>query len=387
MKLLIVNTLYHPYKVGGAEISVQALAEKLKKRGATVAVLTLGESEGKEEVNGIIVWRLKIENVFWPFSDAKQSTLNKVKWHFNDVYNKRYDAKVTTILNSFKPHVMFTNNLGGFSVRLWDLAKSKNIKVVHTIRDYYLQCPKTTKFNGEHNCVQLCTSCKLYAIKKKKVSAGIDYVVGISRYVLQDHLENGYFQQVKNKVIYNGFVFNYQAENFKLMNPNEVVFGYIGQINKEKGVEFMLESFSKVKHDNWKLVIAGKVAPDYLQTLKSINNSVKIEFLGYTDSSEFYKKIDVLIVPSLWHEPFGRVVLEGIISNKMVISSKNGGIKEIMNQNPELTFNTHRDELTRLIDRIIENKHKLSFINNKEFMEKFNLESTALEYYNLFSEI
>ncbi|TXE12998.1 glycosyltransferase [Seonamhaeicola algicola] len=386
MKILIVNTLYYPYKVGGAEISVQALAENLKKHGATVAVLTLGESEEKEDVNGITVWRLKIENVFWPFSGAKQSTLSKVKWHYNDVYNKRYDFKVTSILNSFKPQVMFTNNLGGFSVRLWVLAKSRNIKVVHTIRDYYLQCPKTTKFNGEHNCLQLCTSCKLYAAKKKKASVLIDYVVGISQYVLQDHLENGYFQGVKHKVIYNGFSFNYQAENFKLIDDNKVVFGYIGQINKEKGVELMLESFTKVKHDNWRLVIAGKVAPEYLKTLKAINNSAKIEYLGYTLNSEFYNKIDVLIVPSLWNEPFGRVVLEGMISNKIVITNKNGGIKEIMSQNPELTFNTN-DELTRLIDCIIKNRHELSFNNSKEFMKTFNIENTALEYHNLFSEI
>ncbi len=33
MKILIINNLYYPYKVGGAEVSVQILAEELKNQG------------------------------------------------------------------------------------------------------------------------------------------------------------------------------------------------------------------------------------------------------------------------------------------------------------------------------------------------------------------
>jgi len=41
MKIMMINTLYHPYKVGGAEVSVQLLAEKLANMGHTVSVVTL----------------------------------------------------------------------------------------------------------------------------------------------------------------------------------------------------------------------------------------------------------------------------------------------------------------------------------------------------------
>ena len=36
MKILIVNTMYSPSKVGGAEISVQSLAEGFHKKGHQV---------------------------------------------------------------------------------------------------------------------------------------------------------------------------------------------------------------------------------------------------------------------------------------------------------------------------------------------------------------
>ncbi|WOD45048.1 glycosyltransferase family 4 protein [Hwangdonia lutea] len=388
MKVLIVNTLYYPYKIGGAEISVQSLAEEFSIVGITVGVLTLGETDNFEEVNNIAVWRLKIENTFWPFSSHSKSKLSKLNWHIKDTNNKRYDKKINTIFNSFKPDVLFTNNLAGFSTRIWQLAKFKNIKTVHTIRDYYLQCPKTTKFKNDSNCNTLCLDCKALTSLKKRNSKNLDYVIGISNYVLQDHLKQGYFKDVKSEVVYNGFKFNYTPRKIKFLNKNEVIFGYIGQINKEKGVELMLDSFNNLKHNTeWRLLVAGKVETEYLSQLKSINNSDKITYLGYTNSKSFFKKIDVLIVPSQWNEPFGRVVLEAIINNTIVITSKKGGINEIMKHNQNLTFNTNSADMSNLIDEIIKKREHISFNYSPEFMAKFNIKNTVLKYSKIFSEI
>ncbi len=46
MKIIIVNSLYYPYKFGGAEVSVQLLAEGLVARGITVKVITLNNKKG-----------------------------------------------------------------------------------------------------------------------------------------------------------------------------------------------------------------------------------------------------------------------------------------------------------------------------------------------------
>ena len=49
MKIMIFNALYYPYRVGGAEISVQLLAEELVRQGNKVCVVTLGESQLREK--------------------------------------------------------------------------------------------------------------------------------------------------------------------------------------------------------------------------------------------------------------------------------------------------------------------------------------------------
>ena len=161
MKVILINTLYHPFKVGGAELSVQALAEKLNEMGVITGIITLGKQDDACEVNGVKIWRIKIENIFWPFEEEEKSSLQKLRWHYNDVVNNSYKDKINTILNQFKPDIINTNNLSGFSVSIWELFKNKKIKIVHTLRDYYLICPKTTKYKKGKTCTQTCLECGL----------------------------------------------------------------------------------------------------------------------------------------------------------------------------------------------------------------------------------
>ena len=71
------------------------------------------------------------------------------------------------------------------------------------------------------------------------------------------------------------------------------------------------------------------------------------------DSSKFFEMIDVLIVPSLWNEPFGRVVIESILHSKPVIASNVGGIPELLINNKQFVFRPKVKELRTLIQKII----------------------------------
>ena len=72
MKIAIVNTLYAPNKVGGAEKSVQILAEKLYFKGNDVIVICLGKENLTYELNGIIIYQIKIKNSYWPYDDINR---------------------------------------------------------------------------------------------------------------------------------------------------------------------------------------------------------------------------------------------------------------------------------------------------------------------------
>lgn len=114
MKILIVNTMYSPSKVGGAEISVQSLAEGFHKKGHQVIIVSLFSENKVYQVNGLPVINRKIENIYWPFSDKKQSIIKRILWHYKDSNNNRYDSFFIDLFKKESPDILFTNNLSGF---------------------------------------------------------------------------------------------------------------------------------------------------------------------------------------------------------------------------------------------------------------------------------
>lgn len=387
MKILIVNTLYAPNKIGGAEKSVQALAEMFTVLGHEVKVVCLDTKNIKYDINGVAVNALKIKNSYWPFDKKNHHPLQKFIWHLKDSKNTKYDNDFIQIINNFNPTILFTNNLSGFSTSIWSLAKRLNIKIVHTLRDYYLQCPKSTKFKNLKNCSSLCKDCSLLTLIKKKDSTKVDYLIGISNFILEDHQKNNYFKGVPYQKISNGFDTD-TLSNKVLPKTNKVVFGYIGQVNKSKGIELLIKSFLYLKNNDWTLLIAGSVSEDYKTYLRTINKAKNIKFLGFVDSVTFYQKIDVLVVPSLWNEPFGRVALEAIINKKPIIASKVGGLKELLNNNKSFLFNPKEKELTTLVNKILLDDTFLpSFKFSKDFLEDYNLLKIAREYIKVFNKL
>ena len=83
----------------------------------------------------------------------------------------------------------------------------------------------------------------------------------------------------------------------------------------------VFESKGKIIH------IAGTGDFNYIQKLRDL--SPHAEFHGYMDKWEFLKEVKLLIVPSIWEEPAGRIVREGIGSGCTVAVSKFGGLQEM----------------------------------------------------------
>lgn len=376
MKILLVNTLYHPLQIGGAEKSVQVLAEKLVTKGHSVAVVTLGEKSEEDKVNGVQVFRLKLENIYWPFG-AEVSMFQKLIWHYKDNYNKSYDSKWEQIFKAFQPDIIHTHNLGGFSVRVWELAKRNQIPIFHTLRDYYLMSTSTTHLEGEKFIDRFFSS------KRKKESQVVDAVSGISKFILKAHLDASYFSNAQSELIYNGFDLNISEEN-KVANGN-LKFGFIGQVKEHKGIDLLLEVFDQLDDSNAQLLIAGEASEELQQKYK---HRPSIQFLGFVKPNEFFEKIDILVVPSLWHEPFGRVVMEAVGHKVVVLGSNRGGIPELLSNNPEFIFEPDEKSLKASIEKLIQNPELLkSFQFDLEFLNNFDLDFIVNQYESVYKRL
>jgi glycosyltransferase involved in cell wall biosynthesis len=64
--------------------------------------------------------------------------------------------------------------------------------------------------------------------------------------------------------------------------------------------------------------------------LRERTANLPVDWLGFVDSQDFYRDTDVLVVPSVWAEPFGLVVLEAYSFGILVVGSRVGGIADIV---------------------------------------------------------
>ena len=330
MRILIFNTLYAPHQVGGAEKSVQILAEELVKNGHEVHLTCLGPEQKEDTLNGVKVHYFKTPNLFWIGSKETHSKIKKLAWHLLDRWNPISFFKFKSFIKKISPEVVHTNNLGGFSTSIWSAAKSLNIKTVHTLRDYYLSCPKTTRFNNNQICETPCSNCQFFSKPKLKASHQVDHLIGISKFILNKHIDEGYFRGAKSKTVI------YNTINTSLNNPSHKketlknTFGFMGQIVQSKGIELLIETFNNCP--NAKLLIFGKCkSEEYLSHLKGISND-NIEFCDFAKPEEIFSQIQYLCVPSLWEEPFGRVIIEANSYEIPVLASPRGGIPELIEE-------------------------------------------------------
>jgi glycosyltransferase involved in cell wall biosynthesis len=334
MRVVIVNTLYPPFAVGGAERSVCLLAEALVRAGDLVSVISLhpGSEETVASLNGVRVYRLPMDNRYWPFGRGKKPcSVARLLWHVGDAWNRKAAKRVGRILDQERPDVVHTNVIGGFSVAVWREVKKRNIRLVHTLRDYYLLCSRNALFRSGSTCARRCASCKVMTVNRKSASQLVDAVVSVSEYVLTSHSEREYFCGVPSSIIYNIGSADTAALSPRSDPQDGLIFGYIGRLEDEKGIQVLLQATEYLSGSNWRLRIAGAGLDNYVKVLKRRFSDPRIEWLGFTEAKQFYASIDVTIVSSVWNEPLSRTVIETFASGKSAICALSGGIPEIAN--------------------------------------------------------
>lgn len=357
VKILIVNTLYYPDKIGGAEVSTQLLAEGLVRAGMDVCVAcaTGAGADSVSEFNGVKVYRLRSANLYWPHAPKKRGRVARFVWHAIDVVNVVMSRKLAGIIAREKPDIIHTSNLACISVDVWRAARKAGVPIVHTARDYYLLCPATTMFSDVEPCQRQCSSCALYSAPKKAASSRVQVAVGVSRFVLQKHLNNGYFPQAtRTAVINNCYVPSKDAALHErppyVSGP--VRLGVLGRVERNKGSEVVLEQLTADNTLDWTLVYGGNGDPDYIRSLKEKYDDPRVQFLGHVKPNDFLRSIDILIVPSIWYEPFGRVIVEAYSYGVPVVGANRGGIPEVIESRSNLVFDMERPET--LVEKIRE---------------------------------
>jgi glycosyltransferase involved in cell wall biosynthesis len=334
-RIMMINLGYPPNTVGGTEVLVQSLARELARQGSSVSVVSLSTSgdDGLDDDEGVHAYFVAAHPMGIALLDPQRTPLKKFLWHALGELNMWSAGKLAPIIEREKPDIIHTHSLLGLSTSLWRVARVHGIPIVHTLHDYQLLCPRGTMFRADHPCDRQCKTCGWLTARRRRDSVIPDAVVGISECILRVHCAQGYFPNATRHVIPNGLGPPDNATNENIRRPRGPAYpwrlGFIGRLHPIKGVGLFIDALKELPSGTYVGKIAGRGNVEYEAQLKARAEGHPIEFLGWIPPEKFYSQIDLVVVPSLYNEPQGLVLLEAARKGIPVVYSNRGGLAEM----------------------------------------------------------
>ncbi|MDK2899441.1 MAG: hypothetical protein PWQ10_628 [Patescibacteria group bacterium] len=199
--------------------------------------------------------------------------------------------------------------------------------------------------------------------------------------------------------IYHGL----NKKDYKIISkPKNDYIAYLGRIIEPKGVKLAIDAvkrYNQTAKNPLKLKIAGKHYADeskdnYWKTQIENELSETIEYVGFIKNKEeknkFLGNAKALIIPSLFEEPFGMVMIESLACGTPIIGLNSGAIPEIINnKNGILVKKSESKELViEGLNKAIKDINKINRLDcRKDFENRFTLEQMCRNYASTYKQL
>ena len=378
MKILLANKFY--YRRGGDCIYMLNLEQLLKAHGHEVAIFAMDYPE----------------NLDTPWQKYFPKNMNKWMAFIRPFSSHEVKNKFKRLLDEFRPDVVHLNNVHTqLSPVMAELAHEWGIKVVWTLHDYKLLCPRydclkngnticETCFNGDkkacldNKCMKGSKLASFIGYKeavvwnRERLEACTDVFICPSQF-MADKMVQGGFSKWKMRTLCN-FI---DVEKCKFASTDgidntdsiclpkkEDYYCFIGRLSHEKGAKTLIEAANQLPYKL--VIIGGGPLMDELKTYVHDN----IEFVGFKQWDEIKQLVGkgrFSVIPSEWYENNPLSVIEAQCLGTPVLGANIGGI-------PELT------EYTFSSGNIVDLKSKIEKMWNTSFDYKKIASESMVRY-------
>ena len=208
------------------------------------------------------------------------------------------------------------------------------------IRNYHLM---GLRYEGDHGLKR-----KILKMMEKISCSLSTHIECVSNSNMEIALKDKIFSREKATIVWNGSTGGVDLERFDYKKrevwrtelrekfgykSTDFIYGFIGRITKDKGVNELLEAFFKI-NDGSKLFLIGNIEDEKkldktLWNRAMVNSDILIHE-AVSDIEKYYALIDVLVLPS-YREGFGNVVIEaGAVGTPSIITDIPGPIDTII---------------------------------------------------------
>lgn len=392
MKILLANKFY--YRRGGDCIYMLNLEQLLKKHGHEVAVFAMQHPE-----NLPTEW-----NKYFPSEVNFKPGVGAIEAFMRPLGTQEVKNKFDALLRTFKPDIVHLNNVHSqLSPIIAELAHKKNIKVVWTLHDYKLLCPRYDCLRNGKSCCEACFTDKFnvlrYAcMKNSRMGSLLSYIEAAkwtrerleictdlficpSRF-MADKMVQGGFDRNKMHVLCN-FIDSSKCQG-EYDNKGDY-YCYMGRLSHEKGVETLLEVANGLPY---KLIIIGEGPLE--QKMKSLANK-NVEFTGFKQWEEIKELVGnarFSVMPSEWYENNPLSIIESLCLGTPVLGAQIGGIPELIEEGVTgMCFESRNTEdLKKKIEAMFSAAFNHAAIAQRS-QEKYNAERNYKQLITIYKEI
>ncbi len=347
-KILLASDHYPPF-IGGAQRQTQLLAQELSRRGHTVRVATVwhGGFPEVEELAGITVHRLKQLRTwgFWVPADRKQR------------YQAPYPDPVTILglrrlIDQFQPDLV--HSYGWISYSCAAALAGKDIPLLLSARDYGYFCANQTLVMGNQQvcsgpALWKCMNCAAqhYGAPKGWIAAASLWLGrrllmrktrglhSISTFVQQAHQQYFWDGEKRHPQAIEAIIPSFRedkpaqpigldalSQGYVDKLPRQPFILFVGALRKVKGVQQLLDAYEQL-NDPPPLVLIGTLERDSPTRFPA--GVCVLKNLPHPAVMEAWQRSLFGVIPSLWPEPLGSVVYEGMSKGKAMIGTTPGG--------------------------------------------------------------
>jgi glycosyltransferase involved in cell wall biosynthesis len=350
MRILFLINFYQIHGSGGQDLSCQQVISGLKERGHPTLVLTSMQGTNNVPVEADGIYRslyLEMDLVPWRHSITFFTRRKAREKHNLQVFEG--------VVEQFKPDIIFIWGMWNLPRSLPAFAEARYLdKIVYRFATYeptlssqhemYWRTPGRKWYSRLPKRVVSHIALAMLAKEKQLPPLTFKHAICVSAATRNILVEAGI--PIENaRVIHTGLDPRQFSKGQKTHQPDHkyqtLNLLYAGRIYPEKGVDTAINALEKLVFGqdlrNIKLSVVGSGSPEYENFLHHLVDQAGlndyVSFSGHVPAEEMpqlLQKFDVLLVPSIWQEPFSRIVLEGMISSLVVIATPTGGTTEIL---------------------------------------------------------
>ncbi|MFC1884331.1 glycosyltransferase family 4 protein [Thermodesulfobacteriota bacterium] len=362
IKVIILSTVAG---FGGAERVVQSIMNSIDKENVDAVGIFFSKS-GKEPekfFKGIKDKSLKIYKILLTRSRFK---------YLNPVLNI---IELYTILKKEDANLIHSHGYRADVIGVI-IAKILNIPIISTCHGY-ISTNKILRFYNFIDRLALRFFNKIISvsetIKRDLVKAGVKKNKVL---VIQNCISFHGLSRIKEE-------FRDSMRDKVGIHKKDMAIGYIGRLEKEKGLEYLLKAGSNLCKEFKNLIFILVGAGDYRVTLEKMSKELKLNlktiFVGFQSEPEkWLSAFDIFVLPSIT-EGTPMVLLEAMSIGVPVVATSVGGIPDIIESEKEgiLISPGSSIELETGIKNILTKNVDTSRLTNsarKKIEEKFNFE-------------